>query len=154
MHWRTPSNQNLADQAQVQRRVARSNTLDAAELGSLEQHRLYQELPFMVLPGMRKTSIKRSRSVNQFKKISSRLDLRAMGNIKSEQDPLLADSELEDMEGAIQIDGPGFTIPLVRSSVIALLTSFVFGYNSGVVNAAEAVVFPNKTLAQVSCSSN
>lgn len=147
--WRSHSSQNLADQVNVVRsRTARARSFDqGVDVGAREQLRLYQELPFMVLPGMRSTSVKRSRSVNNFKIMQAMGGRSRAGTIENPvHDASIHPGEVE--EGAIEIEMPRFTHTLIRSSTIALLSSFVFGYNTGVVNAAESVVFPGKSLQQ------
>ena len=76
-----------------------------------------------------------------------------MGSVQGggEEQPLLdvdLDPDLMHEAELTAIEEPGFTMPLLRSSCLALLTTFSVGYNSGVVNAAAAVVFPGHTTWQ------
>lgn len=95
-----------------------------------EQKRLYQELPFSVLPGMRRQSFQRERS---YSNLRSRSSWGSFSNlVKYGEDQPLLGSEDEFPE-------PGYTFPLLLSSIVALMSAFQFGYNTGVTGGISPV---------------
>jgi hypothetical protein len=90
----------------------------------------YEEIPMFAFPGMQRQST-----------LSTRQGIDA-NNAKS-----IAQFN-EDIYGDDEEEGdvlPGFTTGLLLSAVIGLLSSFVFGFQIGVMNAPKDVVFPGKT---------
>ncbi|KAE9013916.1 hypothetical protein PR003_g14897 [Phytophthora rubi] len=112
----------------------RSNTAQNLQFYVEEQKRLYQELPFSVLPGMRRQSFQRERS---FSNLKSRSSWGSFTNLvaRGEDQPLLgADDEFPE---------PGYTFPLLLSCGVALMSAFQFGYNTGVTGGINPdVIFP------------
>lgn len=119
----------------------RSCSMAAIAVAGEEQDRLYEELPFVVLPGMRNRSTHRIRRWRVGRALSA-----------LQQESTLAAScdvaTITEEEEYIEKKSPGFTLALARSSAIALLSMFTFGYNSSVINAAQQVAFPGKTIGQ------
>ncbi|KAG2905471.1 hypothetical protein PC114_g11523 [Phytophthora cactorum] len=112
----------------------RSNTAQNLQFYVEEQKRLYQELPFSVLPGMRRQSFQRERS---FSNLKSRSSWGSFTNLvaRGEDQPLLgADDEFPE---------PGYTFPLLLSCGVALMSAFQFGYNTGVTGGINPdIIFP------------
>ncbi|ETN02016.1 hypothetical protein F442_17922 [Phytophthora nicotianae P10297] len=97
-----------------------------------EQKRLYQELPFRVLPGMRRRSFRSEREFPQLRPRSSWANLSRLIKKHGDQKPLLE----EEVE-------PGYTYPLLLSCMVAVVSAFQYGYNTAVTGAMNpAVVFP------------
>ncbi|KAJ0402795.1 hypothetical protein ATCC90586_004892 [Pythium insidiosum] len=112
----------------------RSNTAQNLQFYVEEQKRLYQELPFMALPGMRRQSFQRERS---FSNLRSRSSWGSFTNLvqRGEDQPLLGDAD--------EFPEPGYTWPLLLSCCVALMSAFQFGYNTGVTGALNAdLIFP------------
>uniref|UniRef100_K3XC37 Uncharacterized protein n=1 Tax=Globisporangium ultimum (strain ATCC 200006 / CBS 805.95 / DAOM BR144) TaxID=431595 RepID=K3XC37_GLOUD len=78
----------------------RSNTAQNLQFYVEEQKRLYQELPFMVLPGMRRQSFQRERS---FSNLKSRSSWGSFTNLvqRGEDQPLLGEPD--------EFPEPGYT---------------------------------------------
>jgi SP family facilitated glucose transporter-like MFS transporter 3 len=115
----------------------RSNTAQNLQFYVEEQKRLYQELPFMVLPGMRRQSFQRERS---FSNLKSRSSWGSFTNLvqRGEDQPLLGEPD--------EFPEPGYTVPLLASCCVALMSAFQFGYNTGVTGAINPdLVFPGHT---------
>ncbi|CAH0479962.1 unnamed protein product [Peronospora belbahrii] len=112
----------------------RSNTAQNLQFYVEEQKRLYQELPFSVLPGMRRQSFQRERS---FSNLKSRSSWGSFTNLvaRGEDQPLLGSDD--------EFPEPGYTIPLLLSCGVALMSAFQFGYNTGVTGGINPdVIFP------------
>lgn len=119
----------------------RSSSMAAIAVAGEEQDRLYEELPFLVLPGMRNRSTHRIRRRRVGRALST---LQEESTLAASCDAAIIAEEEEHIEKK----SPGFTLALTRSSAIALLSMFTFGYNSSVINAAQQVAFPGKTIGQ------
>ncbi|KAI9916171.1 hypothetical protein PsorP6_016729 [Peronosclerospora sorghi] len=112
----------------------RSNTAQNLQFYVEEQKRLYQELPFSVLPGMRRQSFQRERS---FSNLKSRSSWGSFTNLvaRGEDQPLLG--------GEDEFPEPGYTLPLLLSCGVALMSAFQFGYNTGVTGGINPdIIFP------------
>lgn len=79
-----------------------------------------------------------TRSV-QFRRTQSQLKL---GELLAEAEALEAKGERFQIEGAEAPVERGLTWQLMVSSLIAMQSTFQFGYNTGVINAPKDVVFP------------
>ncbi|KAG3243004.1 hypothetical protein PI124_g12175 [Phytophthora idaei] len=86
-----------------------------------EQKRLYQELPFRVLPGMRRRSFRSEREFPQLRPRSSWANLSRLVQKYGERKPLLEEEE-----------EPGYTYPLLLSCMVAVINAFQYGYNTAV----------------------
>ncbi|KAG2856071.1 hypothetical protein PC129_g9719 [Phytophthora cactorum] len=78
-----------------------------------EQKRLYQELPFRVLPGMRRRSFRSEREFPQLRPRSSWANLSRLVQKHGERKPLLEEEE-----------EPGYTYPLLLSCMAAVINAF------------------------------
>ncbi|EQC31526.1 hypothetical protein SDRG_10700 [Saprolegnia diclina VS20] len=115
----------------------RSNTAQNLQFYVEEQKRLYQELPFMALPGMRRQSFQRERSFSNLKSKSSWGSFGSITNLVARGDE--SQALLPDTRGE-----PGYTVPLLLSCCVALMSAFQFGYNTGVTGALNPnVIFPD-----------
>uniref|UniRef100_A0AAV1VIS7 Hexose transporter 1 n=1 Tax=Peronospora matthiolae TaxID=2874970 RepID=A0AAV1VIS7_9STRA len=112
----------------------RCNTAQNLQFYVEEQKRLYHELPFSVLPGMRRQSFQRERSSSNLKTRSS---WGSFTNLvaRGEDQPLLG--------GDDEFPEPGYTFPLLLSCGVALMSAFQFGYNTGVTGGVNPdIIFP------------
>ncbi|KAG5190730.1 solute carrier family facilitated glucose transporter member 3 [Tribonema minus] len=93
---------------------------------------LYESLPFISVYGMqyREQSIAKS---------LSRVSLADMGGAINEQDALLAN---------VDVDEVVLTTPLMAAIMVAVMLMFLVGYNTGVMNAVEPVVFPGHSVTE------
>jgi len=93
----------------------------------ITRREMYQMLPFTSVFGMQKREAVFNRTLSNMN--LSRLDLA--------QDALLK----EDLD----VDQVILTTPLLTAVVVAVTACFLTGYNTGVINAPEAVIFPGHT---------
>ena len=116
-------------------RVKRSNTAQNLQFYVEEQKRLYEELPFMALPGMRRRSFARERSMSTSSSMNSFYTKHGEGG---ENTPLLSPNQDDYFN-----EEPGYTKPLVLSTIVALLSAVQFGYNTGITGAlSPELIFP------------
>ncbi|KAG9404399.1 hypothetical protein AC1031_004604 [Aphanomyces cochlioides] len=112
----------------------RSNTAQNLQFYVEEQKRLYHELPFMALPGMRRQSFQRERSFSNIKSKSSWGSFTNLVSRGEEGQALLGEPQGE----------PGYTVPLLLSCCVALVSAFQFGFNTGVTGALNSdLIFPD-----------
>ncbi|KAE8975175.1 hypothetical protein PR003_g26577, partial [Phytophthora rubi] len=112
----------------------RASTMHNLKYYGEEQKRLYQELPFRVLPGMRRRSFRSERDFPQLRPRSSWANLSRLVKKHGETQMLLEDDETSE---------PGYTYPLLLSCLVAVINAFQYGYNTAVTGAMNsAVVFP------------
>ncbi|CCI48594.1 unnamed protein product [Albugo candida] len=129
-------NGSWADLKHAESLKKRSNTAQNLLFYVEEQKRLYQELPFMAIPGLRRHSFQRER---KFTNLKSRTSWGSFTNLvqRGEEQPLLSENEFLE---------PGYTWPLLSSCCVALMSAFQFGYNTGVTGAINPdIVFPGHT---------
>ncbi|KAL4109624.1 hypothetical protein PRIC1_001323 [Phytophthora ramorum] len=113
----------------------RASTVHNMKFHGEEQKRLYQELPFRVLAGMRRRSFRSERDFPQLRPRSSWANLSRLVKKHGEQKPLLEDED--------DSSEPGYTYPLLLSCLVAVINAFQYGYNTAVTGAMDAsVVFP------------
>ncbi|CAI5737514.1 unnamed protein product [Peronospora destructor] len=113
----------------------RASTVHNLKSYGEEQRRLYQELPFRVLPGMRRRSFRSEREFPQLRPRSSWANLSRLVKKHGEIKPLLEDED-DEVE-------PGYTYPLLVSCTVAVINAFQYGYNTAVTGALNPnVVFP------------
>ncbi|KAG7379720.1 hypothetical protein PHYPSEUDO_008249 [Phytophthora pseudosyringae] len=113
----------------------RASTMHNLKFHGEEQRRLYQELPFRVLAGMRRRSFRSERDFPQLRPRSSWANLSRLVKKHGEEKALLED----DDEGS----EPGYTYPLLLSCMVAVINAFQYGYNTAVTGAMNAdAVFP------------
>ncbi|KAL3672259.1 hypothetical protein V7S43_002918 [Phytophthora oleae] len=129
------SNRSWENMKQADGLKDRASTMHNLKYYGEEQKRLYQELPFRVLPGMRRRSFRSERDFPQLRPRSSWANLSHLVKKHGEYKPLLED---EDEESE-----PGYTYPLLLSCMVAVINAFQYGYNTAVTGAMNAaVVFP------------
>ncbi|KAF4318599.1 hypothetical protein BBO99_00006555 [Phytophthora kernoviae] len=113
----------------------RASTMHNLKFDGEEQKRLYQELPFRVLAGMRRRSFRIERDYPQLKPRSSWANLSRLVKKHGEHEPLISEED-EDSE-------PGYTYPLLLSCLVAVINAFQYGYNTAVTGSVNPdVVFP------------
>ncbi|RLN46097.1 hypothetical protein BBJ29_006204 [Phytophthora kernoviae] len=113
----------------------RASTMHNLKFDGEEQKRLYQELPFRVLAGMRRRSFRIERDYPQLKPRSSWANLSRLVKKHGEHELLISEED-EDSE-------PGYTYPLLLSCLVAVINAFQYGYNTAVTGSVNPdVVFP------------
>ncbi|CAI5724511.1 unnamed protein product [Peronospora effusa] len=113
----------------------RASTVHNLKSYGEEQRRLYQELPFRALPGMRRRSFRSEREFPQLRPRSSWANLSRLVKKHGEIKPLLDDEDDEPE--------PGYTYPLLVSCTVAVINAFQYGYNTAITGALNPnVVFP------------
>lgn len=121
----------------------RSNTAQNLQFYVEEQKRLYQELPFYALLGMRRQSFQRERSYSNLKSRSSWGSFTNLSQ-RGEEQALLGEDEFVE---------PGYTVPLLLSCCVAMISAFQYGFNTGVTGAADPnAIFPGHTSLEWSIS--
>lgn len=111
------------------------------------RHELYELVPFTAIWGMQKKERALSRA---FASYAAELDvMEADQNLMSKEKRHLSSIELQErrshasevMLKDLEHDATTVTVPLVNAVLIAAMSQFVVGYNIGVMNAPENVVF-------------
>jgi SP family facilitated glucose transporter-like MFS transporter 3 len=67
--------------------------------------------------------------------------------LELEQNELRKVAELDNIT-QVDVDEIIFTLPLIFSVLVAIIAQFLVGYNTGVMNAPESVVFPSHTTTE------
>eukprot|EP00611_Tribonema_gayanum_P025574 TRINITY_DN5852_c0_g2_i1.p1 TRINITY_DN5852_c0_g2~~TRINITY_DN5852_c0_g2_i1.p1 ORF type:complete len:590 (+),score=246.90 TRINITY_DN5852_c0_g2_i1:112-1881(+) len=107
------------------------------DIRSKEVQRLYFELPFTATMGMPRESVYRRRSrMSILLPSAPKLEL-------PEESVLIEEVEPEELEHEIATGK--LTPSLAVASLLAMQSTLQFGFNSGVINGCEAVVFPGHT---------
>lgn len=142
-------NSSWANLKQAETLKKRSNTAQNLQFYVEEQKRLYEELPFMAIPGMRSSSIQRQRSQSNLRPKSSWGSFTNLAQRGEEQQGLLDRPSKGEPDDDLFFDEPGYTRALLSSCGIALLSAFQFGFNTGVTGALNPnVVFPGHSSFQ------
>lgn len=68
--------------------------------------------------------------------------------LELEQNELKKIGELDNIAQQVDVDEIIFTLPLLFSVLVAIIAQFLVGYNTGVMNAPESVVFPGHTTTE------
>lgn len=119
--------------AKLNRSLSVGPGLTASGLNRKSNRRqLYTQLPFMSVYGMQYRE-------QTFAKSLSRICLTDMGGEEEDQEQLLAD---------VDVDEVVLTTPLMAAVMVAVTLMFLMGYNTGVMNSVESVVFPGHTITQ------
>jgi Sugar (and other) transporter len=115
--------------------------LTPTEMGRQE---LYQQVPFAAVFGLQK----RERMVSQaFASYAAELDIRDQkGLTEEEKDSRRSQASLIILD-ELEFDSNLVTTPLVFAIIVAAASQFLVGYNTGVMNAPEKVVFPGHSTA-------
>lgn len=95
---------------------------------------LYGTLPFMAAYGMQYRE-------NNVRRIISKASTDALVNLEPK-------SKFSQVLSDIDVDEIIITFHLIMAVLIAMLSQFLIGYNTGVMNAPSSVVFPNHTISQ------
>lgn len=90
---------------------------------------LYGTLPFVAAFGMQHREC-------EIRKVLSSVALSECGNDEYEHAELLAEVDVDEII---------VTFPLIMASLVAIISQFLIGYNTGVMNAPAEVVFPGHT---------
>mmetsp|Transcript_55350 Transcript_55350/g.152380 ORF Transcript_55350/g.152380 Transcript_55350/m.152380 type:complete len:528 (-) Transcript_55350:441-2024(-) len=108
---------------------------------------LHKQIPFIATPGMKSKS---SNVVRNF----SLSNLAALNQYAAGQDTSgagerdgLSKQDLYELDKEV-MDSEVVTAPLLLAVLVAVIAQFLNGYNTGVMNAPEAVVFPGHTVMQ------
>mmetsp|Transcript_2975 Transcript_2975/g.5558 ORF Transcript_2975/g.5558 Transcript_2975/m.5558 type:complete len:699 (+) Transcript_2975:190-2286(+) len=120
----------------------------------MSRHELYENIPFTAVFGLQKKERNMSMAVSSY---AADLDVLEADQISmarthkhlSSQEVAMRHSQaslllLEDLE----LDNVMVTTPLIFAVIVAAMGQFLVGYNIGVMNAPEGVVFPSHTTAQ------
>mmetsp|Transcript_36100 Transcript_36100/g.71861 ORF Transcript_36100/g.71861 Transcript_36100/m.71861 type:complete len:603 (-) Transcript_36100:15-1823(-) len=116
-----------------------ADLLSASNIDSLERafrRKNFAELPFMSTFGMttRESAIKKTMSMEGI----SSLGIEAQ---YTEEDVPIALAAFEEDEAIM-------TYPLLSAVIVSMISQFLVGYNTSVMNAPQAVVFPHHTIVE------
>ena len=115
---------------------SRPATLTPSELGRQE---LYELVPFQALFGLQKREHEISKA---FAEYAAEVDVASAKGL-SEVDKNVRQSQASMMIlDEIEFDSSVVTAPLVFAIIVASTCQFLVGYNTGVMNAPEKVIFP------------
>jgi len=124
---------------------AKVPTFSSAEMG---RHELYENIPFAAVFGLQKKEKNMSQAVMGYAADLEVLEAERVALATTKQP--LTSKELEERRSQanmllmdeLELDTVMVTIPLIFAVFIATLSQFLVGYNTGVMNAPAAVVFP------------
>jgi SP family facilitated glucose transporter-like MFS transporter 3 len=106
------------------------------ELGRQE---LYQQLPFTAVFGLQK----KERSISQaFASYAADIDSMDPEDVTPEEKEARRSRASMIILDELEFDANVVTTPLVCAIIVAVASQFLVGYNTGVMNAPEKVVFP------------
>lgn len=114
-------------------------TMTPSEMGRQE---MYSQVPFVAIPGLQK---KEREIANVFASYAADLDVASARGL-SEMDKTIRHASssmliLEEMEDAKVV-----TAPLIFTVIVVSASMFSVGYNTGVMNAPEKLVFPGHSI--------
>jgi MFS transporter, SP family, solute carrier family 2 (facilitated glucose transporter), member 3 len=116
--------------------------LTPTEMGRQE---LYREIPFTAVFGLGKME----RSVSQaFATFAAGLDAQQTEGLSQEERSNRMSRASMMIMDELEFDANVVTTPLVFAVLIAAASQFLVGYNTGVLNPPQQVVFPNHTTLQ------
>lgn len=95
---------------------------------------LYGSLPFMAAFGMQKKE-------TTLKKVISAVSMNTLAKMHIDEENNKNESSLDDVD----VDEITMTFHLLMAVVLAVVSQFLVGYNTSVLNAPEAIVFPGHT---------
>lgn len=124
---------------------AKVPTFSAAEMG---RHELYENIPFTAVFGLQKKEKSMSQAVAGYAADLEVLEADQIALATTKQP--LTSKELEERRShanmllidELELDTVMVTTPLIFAVFVATLSQFLVGYNTGVMNAPAAVVFP------------
>jgi SP family facilitated glucose transporter-like MFS transporter 3 len=115
--------------------------LTPSQLGRQE---LYTQVPFTAVFGLQK----KERSVSQaFASYAADVDIGSHPGWTSEEKSTRASQASMIILDELEFDANLVTTPLVFAIIVAVGSQFLVGYNTGVMNAPEKVVFPGHSTA-------
>lgn len=107
---------------------------------------LHKQIPFIAAPGMasRSNTVVRNFSLNNLAALNQ-----LQGDEVSEKTRItgLSADDLKMLDDQVR-DSEVVTAPLLLAVMVAVIAQFLNGYNTGVMNAPEAVVFPGHTVME------
>mmetsp|Transcript_21556 Transcript_21556/g.53291 ORF Transcript_21556/g.53291 Transcript_21556/m.53291 type:complete len:645 (+) Transcript_21556:83-2017(+) len=115
--------------------------LSPSELGRQE---LYSHVPFTAVFGLQK--LERTIS-DAFAHYAAEVDVSTQKGLSPEERDLRASRASMIILDEIEFDAQVVTTPLVFAIIVAAASQFLVGYNTGVMNAPEKVVFPGHSTA-------
>jgi SP family facilitated glucose transporter-like MFS transporter 3 len=112
------------------------NTMTPSQLGRQE---LYTQVPFTAVFGLQK----REKSVAEaFANYAAELDVSSVQNLSGEERDIRASRASMMILDELEFEAKVVTTPLVFAIIVAAANQFLVGYNTGVMNAPEKVIFP------------
>jgi hypothetical protein len=121
---------------------SRPATLTPSELGRQE---LYELLPFQAVFGLQKKEREISKA---FAEYAAEVDVASAKGL-SDADKTARQSQASMMIlDEIEFDAGVVTTPLVFAIIVASTCQFLVGYNTGVMNAPEKVIFPGHSTTE------
>mmetsp|Transcript_20891 Transcript_20891/g.30069 ORF Transcript_20891/g.30069 Transcript_20891/m.30069 type:complete len:596 (+) Transcript_20891:72-1859(+) len=99
-----------------------------------QRRALYGTLPFVSAFGMTKRE-------NEIRKVLSSVSHKSLTDLAKE-------SEHAEMLEEVDVDEIIVTFPLVMAVLVAIISQFLVGYNTAVMNSPEGVVFPGHSTAE------
>lgn len=115
---------------------SRPATLTPSELGRQE---LYTEIPFQAVFGLQKKERELSKA---FASYAADLDVASAGGLSQAEKNFRQSQASMIILDEMEFDAQVVTTPLVFAIIVASTCQFLVGYNTGVMNAPEKVVFP------------
>ena len=105
----------------------------------LGKQELYTQVPFQAVFGLQK----REKSVAEaFATYAAELNVSSVRGLSGEERDLHASRASMMILDELEFEAKVVTTPLVFAIIVAAANQFLVGYNTGVMNAPEAVVFP------------
>ena len=115
--------------------------LTPTQLGRQE---LYTQVPFTAVMGLQRTE----RNISQaFASYAADLNVESISGLSEEQKRTQSSRASMIILDELEFDANLVTTPLVFAIVVAAASQFLVGYNTGVMNAPEKVVFPGHSTA-------
>lgn len=112
------------------------SNLTPAQMGRQE---LYQLVPFAAVMGMQRVE----RDISEaFAELAADLDVKEQKNLSSQERELRRSRASMIILDELEFESVVVTTPLVFAILIAAMSQFLVGYNTGVMNAPASVVFP------------
>jgi SP family facilitated glucose transporter-like MFS transporter 3 len=112
------------------------SNLTPAQMGRQE---LYQLVPFAAVMGMQRVE----RDISEaFAELAADLDVKEQKNLSSQERELRRSRASMIILDELEFESVVVTTPLVFAILIAAMSQFLVGYNTGVMNAPAYVVFP------------
>lgn len=111
-------------------------TLTPSELG---RHELYSQVPFQAVFGLQK----KERQISEaFAHYAADLDVASAPGLSDVDRTARASQASMVILDELEFDAQVVTTPLVFAIIVASASQFLVGYNTGVMNAPEKIVFP------------